>query len=514
MAGTSAWREFPRGIRWRRTWEVHFQWVALRRIHQIVQFALHQGHAYIVIREICPVASREWANICIVALMCATIRTVAERREGLLKADRVPPKEVATRLPRPLGVILAYPTFAWKGKAMEHSTKHHSGRHRYLSGKRILPQPISEGSDIASIIDNMDAYNGGRLRAACQLMRTKYSPDDVTIGLSIAGALTPAGLGPSTIIPLMNHGYVDWMVTTGANMYHDLHFALDMPLFRGSHTVDDADLRDKGVTRIYDILFDYQDVLMATDRVLRKIMLQPEFQKEMGTREFYHHLGKVVNALEQKNNLGEVSVLAAAYRNGIPVFTSSPGDSTIGMNLAGLELLAEAVGLGDHFRLRINPSIDVHDSTAIILNAKKFEKGKTGVLLIGGGSPKNFLLQTEPQIQEVLMIPEAGQDYDINITDARPDTGGLSGAPPSEAASWGKIDPTKLEETVTAYIDVTVAFPLLVAYVRQTTKPKRLKRLYDRGDELREKLIRSYLENNKEVEELKSIMNKLPTYGS
>jgi deoxyhypusine synthase len=387
--------------------------------------------------------------------------------------------------------------------------KHHTDKHDYLSGKRVLPKPISKDSNIASVIDNMDAYNGGRLRAACQLMRDKYSQEDVTIGVSIAGALTPAGLGPSTIIPLMNHGFVDWLVATGANMYHDMHFALNMPLFRGTHNVDDADLRDKGVTRIYDILFDYQDVLMATDRILRKIMLQPQFQKEMGTREYYHHLGKVLNEYEQKNNLGEVSVLAAAYRNGIPVFTSSPGDSTIGMNVAGLELLAEASGLKGYFKLKINPSIDVNDSTAIILNAKNYEKGKTGVLLIGGGSPKNFLLQTEPQIQEVLMIPEAGQDYDINITDARPDTGGLSGAPPSEAVSWGKIDPTKLEETITAYVDVTVAFPLLAAYVLQTTRPKKLKRLYERGDELRKKLIESYLENNKEVEELKSLMKKL-----
>jgi len=392
---------------------------------------------------------------------------------------------------------------------MDHSAKHHTHKHDYLSGKRIQPNPVSKESNVASVIDNMDAYNGGRLRAACQLMRDKYSPEDVTIGLSIAGALIPAGLGASTIIPLMNHGFVDWLVSTGANMYHDLHFAFNMPLFRGSHTVDDADLRDKGVTRIYDILFDYEDVLMATDRVLRKIMLQPEFQKEMGTREYYHLLGKVANEFEQKNKLGEVSVLAAAYRNGIPVFTSSPGDSTIGMNVAGLELLAESAGLLDQFKLKINPSIDVNDSTAIILNAKRYEKGKTGVLLIGGGSPKNFLLQTEPQIQEVLMIPEAGQDYDINITDARPDTGGLSGAPPSEAASWGKIDPTKLEETVTAYIDVTVAFPLLAAYVRQTTGPKKLKRLYDRGEELRKKLIESYLENNKEIDELKSLMKKL-----
>jgi deoxyhypusine synthase len=392
---------------------------------------------------------------------------------------------------------------------MDHK-KECPGKDKYLTGKRVLPEPATKNSTLASLIDNMDAYNGGRLRAACQLLRDKYSQEDVTIGLSIAGALTPAGLGPSTIIPLMNHGFVDWLTATGANMYHDLHFAFNMPLYRGSHNVDDADLRDKGVTRIYDILFDYQDVLMETDKILRKIMLRPEFQKEMGTREYYYHLGKIINEYEKKNNLGEVSIVAAAYRNGIPIFTSSPGDSTIGMNVAGLELLAEASGLLEKFKLKINPSIDVNDSTAIILNAKQYEKGKTGVILIGGGSPKNFMLQTEPQIQEVLMIPEAGQDYDINITDARPDTGGLSGAPPSEAASWGKIDPTKLDETVTAYVDSTVAFPLMAAYVLQTTKPKKLKRLYDRGDELRQKLIKSYLENNKEVGELTSLINKLP----
>jgi deoxyhypusine synthase len=384
-----------------------------------------------------------------------------------------------------------------------------SGKLRYLSGQRILPAPISATSDIVQLIDGMDAYNGGRLRAACHLLRERYAQEDVTIGMSLAGALTPAGLGPSAVVPLMNHGFVDWLSATGANMYHDLHFAFNLPMYRGSHQVDDVDLRDKGVTRIYDILFDYEDVLMETDRRLRRILIRPEFQKEMGTREFYHHLGKILNEHEQKNGLGQVSVLAAAYRNGIPVFTSSPGDSTIGMNVAGLELLAEAAGLQDRFKLKINPSIDVNDSTAIILNAKKYENGKTAVILIGGGSPKNFMLQTEPQIQEVLMIPEVGQDYDINVTDARPDTGGLSGAPPSEAASWGKIDPTKLEEAVTAYLDVTTALPLMVAYTLKTTEPKKQKRLYDRGAELHEKLARSYLENNKEVESLKTLIQQL-----
>ncbi|MBN1382662.1 MAG: deoxyhypusine synthase [Deltaproteobacteria bacterium] len=385
----------------------------------------------------------------------------------------------------------------------------HRDKEKYLAGKRILPAPISKETDIVKLIDNLDAYNGGRLRAACHLLRDKYSKPDVTVGLSLAGALTPAGLGPSAIVPLMNHGFVDWIVATGANMYHDLHYAFNLPMHRGTYRVDDADLRKQGVTRIYDILFDYKDVLMETDRRLNRILCRPEFQKEMGTREFYYHLGKVMNDYEAADHLGEVSIVAAAYRNGIPVFTSSPGDSTIGMNIAGLELMAKAEGLQDLFKLKINPSIDVNESTAVVLNAKRYEHGKTGVILIGGGSPKNFMLQTEPQIQEVLMIPEVGQDYDINITDARPDTGGLSGAPPSEAASWGKIDPDKLDEAVTAYLDVTLALPLMTAYVVQTTKPKKLKRLYDRAAELNERLIESFLENNHEYGEFKDLIKKL-----
>jgi deoxyhypusine synthase len=228
-------------------------------------------------------------------------------------------------------------------------------------------------------------------------------------------------------------------------------------------------------------------------------MTRPEFQKEMGTQEFYHLLGKALDRFEKDNKTGEVSILAAAYRYGVPVFTSSPGDSTIGMNAAGLEILSKK------FRLRINPGIDVNESTAIVLNAKK-SGGKSAVILVGGGSPKNFMLQTEPQIQEVLMIPEVGQDYFIQITDARPDTGGLSGATPSEAVSWGKIDPNQLDETVIVYSDSTIVLPLLTSYIMQNTKPKKLKRLYDKRETLVENLKKAYFKHNDEIEMLKKLL--------
>jgi deoxyhypusine synthase len=385
-----------------------------------------------------------------------------------------------------------------------------AGKEKYLTGKRVLPKPITKDSPLFEVIDNMDAYNGGKLRAACQLLADEYCEDDVTVGMSIAGALTPAGIGVSSIIPLMEHGYVDFLVSTGANMYHDLHFAFNLPLFRGSHIVDDVDLRKKGITRIYDVVLDYEEVLMETDRRLREILLKPEFQKEMGTSEFYYRLGCVLNDIEKKNNIGDVSVLTCAYRNSIPVYTSSPGDSTIGMNIAGLESLSIENNLFNRYKLKINPSRDVNETTAYILNAKVVEKGKTGVVLLGGGSPKNFLLQTEPQIQEILGIKEAGQDYDINVTDARPDTGGLSGAPPSEAVSWGKIDPNKLEESVTVYTDTTIALPLMTAYLLQTSSPKEQKRLYDRREELYSQLLKYNMKGNKQYNELVAMMRNLP----
>lgn len=365
---------------------------------------------------------------------------------------------------------------------------------KYLCGKRILPKAITQKDSIADIINEaMLAYNGGRLRAACLLIKDKYSKQNVTVGLSLAGALTPAGLGPSSIIPLMNHGYIDWLVSTGANMYHDIHFALNLSLHQGSPHVDDVDLRKCGVIRIYDIFGDYYNVLLKTDAQLNRILVRPEFQKEMGTQEFYYLLGKVLNEYEQKNRIGQVSILAAAYRLGIPVFTSSPGDSTIGMNIAGLELLDPK-----RFKLRINPSIDVNESTAIVLNAKK-SGGKSAVILVGGGSPKNFMLQTEPQIQEVLQIKEAGHDYDINITDARPDTGGLSGATPNEAVSWGKIDPDKIEENVVVYGDSTVYLPLLTAYVLSNTPKKQQKKLYFKRAEMYQDLRKTFFKHNQAI---------------
>lgn len=358
----------------------------------------------------------------------------------------------------------------------------------YMSGKRIMPKGITGKEKFPQVVDEAFlAYNGARLKEGCQLFTDKMLDPDVTIGMSLSGALTPAGLGCSCIIPLIKAGFVDWIVATGANLYHDMHFALNFPVHVGSFKFDDTDLRENDLVRIYDVLIPYSDGLMATDEILREMLIQPEFQKEMGTAELHYLLGKYCAEWERKNKLKDVSVLAAAYRAGVPCYTSSPGDSTIGMNVAGVELRGN--------KLRLNPSIDVNETTAFVLAAKR-GGGRSAVVLWGGGSPKNFMLQTEPQIQEVLRIKEFGQDFFLQITDARPDTGGLSGATPSEAVSWGKVDPARLPDAVVCYTDTTLAMPILTHYALARHKPRKLRRLYDKRDVMMRALTKEYFEHN------------------
>jgi deoxyhypusine synthase len=356
----------------------------------------------------------------------------------------------------------------------------------FLKGKPIMPKGIAKGISCTELIEEtFNAYNAGRLREACRLYTRKMLEPDVTVGMSITGALTPAGLGMSALIPLIEHGFVDWIVSTGANLYHDTHFALGLTMHSGSPHISDRELRAEGVIRIYDILFDY-DVLLSTDAFYRKIFREEEFNREMSTAELHYLVGRYVNELEKVLNKGKVSLLAAAYRSGVPVYTSSPGDSSIGMNIARVAM--------DGSGLRVDVTRDVNETAAIVLAAK--EKGRSAVFMLGGGSPKNFLLQTEPHIQEVLGIEGAGHDYYLQITDARPDTGGLSGATPGEAVTWGKVDPDLLPDAVVCYTDTSIALPLVTAYALNSHEPRPLSRLYDRRGELYENLLKKYSEAN------------------
>jgi deoxyhypusine synthase len=351
-----------------------------------------------------------------------------------------------------------------------------------LSGNKIDPPAINGKEGVADLVDNCFlAYNSGRLREACHLFTQRVLEDDVTVGVSITGALTPAGLGMSSLIPLIEAGFIDWIISTGANLYHDTHFGIGFSLHRGYPNADDVKLREEGVVRIYDIFFGYE-VLMDTDAFFREIVAQPEFQREIGTAEFHYLAGGYVREREIALGLTRRSLLSVAHEYAVPIFTSSPGDSGIGMNVAAMALRGN--------KMRFDVSADVNDSAAIVLAAKRAGgerggPGKSAAVIFGGGSPKNFLLQTEPQIQEVFGIEEKGHDYFIQVTDARPDTGGLSGATPAEAVSWGKVDPEKLPDAIVCYLDTTVALPILASYALARHAPRAPKRLVERLPELR-----------------------------
>jgi deoxyhypusine synthase len=350
---------------------------------------------------------------------------------------------------------------------------------RFLRGKKIDPRRIDGTESVVQLIEEtFQAYNSGRLREACQLYADKMLEQDVTVGLTLTGALTPAGLGMSCLIPLIEAGFVDWIISTGANLYHDTHFGLGLSMHRGNPTESDVVLREEGVVRIYDIFFDY-DVLLSTDAFFRKIIRAPEFQRAMSSAEFHWLCGKYVAAREKVLGLKSKSLLSAAYTCGVPVYTSSPGDSSIGMNVAALAL--------EGYTCVIDPNQDVNETASIVLGAKR-GGGKSAIMIMGGGSPKNFALQTEPQIQEVLGIDERGHDFFLQVTDARPDTGGLSGATPAEAVSWGKIDPDRLPDAVVCYLDSTIALPLMTSYALAKRKKRKLRRLYDQRGALMKRL--------------------------
>ena len=361
----------------------------------------------------------------------------------------------------------------------------------FLAGERIEPRAIDGPLTVAELIDGtFQAYNAARLREACQLFSRKMLEPDVTVGLSLTGALTPAGLGMSALIPLLRLGFVDWIISTGANLYHDSHFGIGLSMHRGNPQTSDVELREHGVVRIYDIFFDY-DVLLSTDAFYREVIAAPEFQATMSTAEFHYKVGRYIARREEVLGHGRKSLLAAAHEYGVPIYTSSPGDSSIGMNVAAKALEGNL--------LAFDVSRDVNETAALVLGAKR-AGGKSAVFILGGGSPKNFLLQTEPQIQEVLGIEEKGHDYFLQFTDARPDTGGLSGATASEAVSWGKVDPDRLPDAVICYVDSTVALPLLTAYAVEKHPPRPPKRLYDRRDALYAALLDEYRRSGRAAE--------------
>jgi deoxyhypusine synthase len=353
-----------------------------------------------------------------------------------------------------------------------------SSRQSFLTGQPIRYHRPRGSADVRRLIDEgFQAFNAGRLSEACRIFADKMlAPEqDTTIGLTIAGAMTPAGLG-GCVIELMDRGLVDFIVSTGANLYHDLHYALNFTLRRGSPFADDIALYEEGIIRIYDVLLP-ASVLLETDAYVRDFLVRSGLDEPTSSAEFHYRLGR--DLLARQPGCEEYSVVARAALAGVPLYTSSPGDSSIGMNIAYHELMN-----GGHFM--IDPNTDVNEICAIVLAGTR-----NGCVILGGGSPKNFYLQAQPTLWEVYGIPKGGNDYFIQITTDQVVWGGLSGATPAEAVSWGKVNPAVLPDTVVAYCDSTIAFPLFCEYVIGSPNARRpRKELVHRRRELVDHLAR------------------------
>src|SRR5512138_2561045 len=349
-------------------------------------------------------------------------------------------------------------------------------RKRYLSRPPVEPMRLRPGMTVEDLVDvyrRAGAFNGGRLAEGCDLFG-RMIDSGATIALTVT--MAPAGMG-GAIQAMIEAGFVDLVVATGANLYHDLHFALKLPVVQGHFQVDDKELYRAGIERIYDI-FITEDSLLDTDAFVREALEKAPkaLRGNISTPQLHHYLGQLVR---QQAPLPEKSFLATAAAYDVPVFTSSPGDSSIGMNVAAMKLRGGET--------TIDPDLDVLESTAIVYDADV-----NGVVILGGGSPKNFYLQTQPTLWQILDLNRGGHEYVLQISTDSPQWGGLSGATPSEAISWGKVQANMLKNHVVVYSDATVAAPLIFANALSTRRKRKPKRLYRRLPELFEALRKAH----------------------
>ncbi len=339
------------------------------------------------------------------------------------------------------------------------------------AGDLPMIDPLQLGGNelVADMIDNVYArsgFNGRRLAEAAHLF-SHMLKGDTTVCLTLAGAMTPIGMS-GVINSLIRAGFIDCIISTGANLYHDLHRPFGQPMMQGHFAVNDNELGDAGIARIYDVFIEEEGTLMATDEVILEAMGQFELEGALSTAQLHHALGRLIAA---KAAHPDWSMLVTAAEHDVPIYTSSPGDSSIAMNLTVPHLFGRNV--------QIDPLKDVLETTAIVRAATK-----NGVVIAGGGSPKNFYLQTQPTLHQIFMDDTpVGHDYVIQLSADAPHYGGLSGATPSEARSWGKIKDAFVGNVV-VYSCASLTLPLLAQYALVRNQPRPQKRLFQKLPDL------------------------------
>ena len=351
-------------------------------------------------------------------------------------------------------------------------------RHQFC-GSDIPYAAISPDMTISDLVDLYagSGFNARKLGEAAKLYGTMIQ-EDAVICLTVSGALAPVGFG-GIIKTLIERGFVDWIISTGANVYHEDHFAWGLPVKQGSFDVDDAKLYENEIVRIRDVYIKFYETLEAEDQIIQKIFGGDVFADvSFTTAEFCNAMGK---ASAEHSKHPDKSFVAAAYAYDVPLYISALKDSSLALNLAAHRLK------GREYKLDFTR--EILEQAAIL-----YSSAKSGIVELGGGVPKNTAQQTGPLLDQILRRGNGGQDYIVQITDARPDTGGLSGATLQEGKSWGKIQDAH-KGMATVYADATIAFPILALYAISNHEPRTPKRLYDRLGDMYEKLRSDYLKS-------------------
>ncbi len=314
-----------------------------------------------------------------------------------------------------------------------------------LSLKRpVKPLEVKVNQKTSGLLQEMGrtAFQGKNLSLALQIWQQMLK-EETTIFLGLAGALIPAGMR-RIFVYLIQNRFIDCLVSTGANLFHDLHETLGFNHWQGYHFVDDVALKKEGIDRIYDV-FAREKEFVESDLYIMRFGRSLKVKRPLSTREFFSHLGK-----QLLKDAREEGIITAAYRAGVPIYCPALGDSSIGIALA-MERNNQA--------LLFDILADVRETAFIAAQSKA-----TGVIFLGGGTPKNFIQQTEVTANMMgLKVP--GHQYAIQVTTDAPHWGGLSGCTFEESQSWGKI--SEKARKVTLYCDSTIALPILVAALAQ-----------------------------------------------
>ncbi len=376
-------------------------------------------------------------------------------------------------------------------------------RRPFQKARNVNPRPITGKQSARELLaHSFSAYVGRQERTAFELMRRSME-EDASIFLTLSGAMTPAGLHQSCLIPLIEHGVISALTTTGANLYHDAHRIIGHAIREVNPNAGDLALRLARVIRIYDLGF-WEEALLDTDRLFSALMQGPDYQRRMTTPEFHALLGRDIGRMERALGVGrggrgegiQPSLLGACYRHGVPIFVGAVQDGSIFLNAVKLRRL-----FPDTFRFEIDINEDVFAMAALQHWGRHHGSKRLAIWILGGGVPKNYTLQGEPLLDQILMVPTTGFDIDVQFCVDPVDNGALSSCPAGEGHTWGKVSAESVATgSVYVHADVTAVFPWLTyALLSDKKMSKKPLRLIDAREGARARLLREVQKRRSEL---------------